>query len=146
MFSNEIVGALGVSFLWGMVPLIHMRLMQKMNRITVFAIEAFLYFLCIDAIIIYHYDMIKKDLLDESTWDLFLLMLSIVIIGVSADLLYLYVLENNKNPFILPIVYCGPIFTMTLSYLLTKKKSDSIYGLLGVFLIMSGIICISLHE
>jgi len=38
-----------------------------MNRITVFAIEAFLYFLCIDAIIIsHHYDLIKKDLIDES--------------------------------------------------------------------------------
>lgn len=146
MFSNEIFGALGVSFLWGMVPLIHMHLMRKMNRITIFAIDAFLYFLCIIAVIIYHYDLIKKDLLDESRWDIFILILSMVIIGVSADLLYLYVLENHKNPFILPIVYCGPIFTMTLSYLFTKQKSDSIYGLLGVFLIMSGIICISFHE
>jgi uncharacterized membrane protein len=146
MFSSEIFGALGVSFLWGMVPLIHMHLMRKMNRITIFAIDAFLYFLCINAVILYHYDLIKKDLLDESRWDIFILILSMVIIGVSADLLYLYVLENNKNPFLLPIVYCGPIFTMTFSYLVTKQKSDSIYGFLGVFLIMSGIICISFHQ
>jgi uncharacterized membrane protein len=146
MFSNEIIIALCVSFLWGMVPILHKYLMKKMNRITIFTVDASLSFICILALIIYHYDVIQKDLMQASAWDLSVLTFSVVLLGVAADLLYFHVLDIHKNPFILPIVYCGPIFTVTLSYLFMKQKSENIYGLLGVLLILTGIICISFHE
>jgi uncharacterized membrane protein len=146
MFSNEIVAALSVSFLWGLVPILHKYLMKKMSRITIFTADAVLSFLCIFALILYHYDVIQKDLRQASAWDLLVLTLSVVLLGVAADLLYFHVLENHKNPFIVPIVYCGPIFTITLSYLVAKQKYENIYGFLGVFFIITGIICISFHE
>jgi len=117
-----------------------------MNKISLFVIDTFVYCLIVGILLAYHYDTIKLDLLKISYYDALLICLSAIIFGVSADLLYLYILKDHHNPFVLPIVYCGPIFTLFISFFVMKDKMKDIYGILGALLIMTGIFCISLRK
>lgn len=97
-------------------------------------------------ILFFNYDKIKTDILNMTHIDVIIIVASTILLGVSADVLYLYILQDHKNPFVLPIIYCGPIFTILLSIFFLRKDFNNAYATLGVFLIMCGIICISLYE
>lgn len=140
------MGAIIISVMWGLVPLIQKHIIQKISSMTLFVIDSFIYFLCIGIILFFNYDKIKTDVLNMTHIDVIIIVASTVLLGVSADVLYLYILQDHKNPFVLPIIYCGPIFTILLSIFFLRKDFNNAYATLGVFLIMCGIICISLYE
>lgn len=144
--SKDIASALLVSFMWGLVPIIQKNLVNRMNKITLFIIDSFIYFLCVSIVFLFHHESVKTDIFNLSFSDILILTLSTIVFGVSADLLYLHVLKEHQNPFVLPIIYCGPVVTLLISYLFMKERLTNFYGILGVFLIIGGIICISFYE
>lgn len=137
--------AIFVSFLWGYTPIILKYLLTKFDKVTVIITEGILYLIFLFFIIFWKNDIYLKDLKKFTYFDLGLFFLTAIIGGFLANLLYIFLLQDNDSYIITALVSISPFFTLILAYLFTKEKI-TIYGVLGTIFIVFGILLISYNE
>jgi drug/metabolite transporter (DMT)-like permease len=132
-----------ISFLWGIVPIIHKMLLNELNNITVMAITAFFYFILLLFLIFYNKKVIITDL-NKITNDQYIWIFIATFFGVFiTNFLYYYVIKNGKTPIVIALMYTCPVVTLVATYYLLKDKINNV-DILGILLIVTGILCIFL--
>ena len=68
--------------------------------------------------------------------------LSIITVFV-ANLIYVYILKKHEGYVISALVYSSPAFSLLLTYLFLRQKI-TIYGMIGVLLVVLGVVFLAL--
>jgi len=139
---NYILLALCVSFLWGTVPVVHKYLLTKYQPITIMIISNVVYLSLLLITVFIERKAFLNDInkmpLNDS-----LIIVTASIFGLYIGYkLYYYVLKDHKSSIISALIYSSPIFTLIIAYIFLKERL-SIYGYLGIFSILLGVILIS---
>jgi len=137
-----IVLALCVSFLWGTVPVVHKYLLTKYQPITIMILSNTVYLSLLLLTLIFEHKAFTGDLKKMPTNDL-LIIVSAATFGLYiAYKIYYYILKDHKSSIISALIYSSPVFTLIVAYIFLKERL-SIYGYLGIFSILMGVIFIS---
>jgi drug/metabolite transporter (DMT)-like permease len=137
--------AIFVSFLWGYTPIILKYLLSRFTKTTVIVTEGILYALFLSFFIFWKNHEFINDVKKFTYVDIGLFFLTAIIGGFLANVLYIFLLEENDSYIITALVSISPLFTLILAYLFTKEKI-TLYGVLGTILIVIGIILISYND
>ena len=134
--------ALCVSFLWGTVPVVHKYLLTKYQPITIMIMSNVVYLSLLLITVVFERKAFLTDINKMSLNDS-LIIVSAAIFGLYIGYkLYYYVLKDHKSSIISSLIYSSPIFTLLFAYIFLKERL-SIYGYLGIFSILMGVILIS---
>lgn len=134
--------ALFISFLWGLAPVIHKLVLKNINPITVFILSGVIYSITMAFFITTQIDTLKKDIPKIEMRDLGLIAFASIIDAFLANFLYYNVLKDNESYIVSALIFSSPAFTLLLGYLFLKENI-TLMGVLGVFFIVLGVICIS---
>jgi transporter family protein len=145
MDSSSLFISLLIAFLWGLSPIIHKSLLNKFNPLSLMLFFSVGYFLCLLLLLPFHYKTIKGDVLNLTTNDIKLLLISATITGFLANFLFYYVLKSNNSSIVAALGSTSPLFTLLIAYFLMTEKVNS-YGILGIIFIVVGVICISVND
>ena len=140
--SGYIVTALFVSFLWGLMPVVHKHLLDKFNQITVMVLQSVIYCALIVILGFARKDEILEDVKKMSVRDAAIFFLVTLFCAFFANIIYFYLLKNHESSIISALIYSSPVFTLIIAYLFLKERLD-IYGLSGIFAMILGVILIS---
>jgi uncharacterized membrane protein len=140
--QNYILLALISGFMWGMAPVIHKVLLVKYQPITIMLLNSFTYAISMMLIVFFNYKMFMKDMNKIKYEDILIIILSSIGILVIGNLIYYYVLREHDSSLVSALIYSSPVFTLILAYIFLKERL-SMYGYLGIFSILLGIIFIS---
>jgi len=140
--QNYILLALISGFMWGMAPVIHKVLLVKYQPITIMLLNSFTYAISMMLIVFFNYKMFMKDVNKIKYEDILIIILSSIGILVIGNLIYYYVLREHDSSLVSALIYSSPVFTLILAYIFLKERL-SMYGYLGIFSILLGIIFIS---
>ncbi len=134
--------AILISFLWGLSPVIHKKLLKKYAPSTLFILTGTIYAFCMFFYFLTHRASLFRDISKMTGVDFAWLAGIAVIATFFANILYFYVLSKEKSYIISALIYSSPVFTLLLAYFFTQNTMDY-YGVLGVFFIILGVICIA---
>lgn len=144
--DNAIFLALFVGFLWGLAPIVHKILLKNIDFKLFMVLSSLTFFTCTCLFAAYFW----KDLLAEKkklnfanvAW----IVITAIVTGFIANLIYLFVLKDNKSYVVSALIYCSPFFTLALSYLFLKNEKITYIGASGCILITLGVILIALDH
>ena len=142
---NVITASLMVSFLWGLNPVINKHILDTLNPKLLICIEGIIFFFCLIFYGYCNWFEIKKDLPKVNLKYFLLILISAVVTGFLANVIYLTVLHNHESYVISALVFSAPFFTLILAMIFLKEKIN-IYGFVGVLLIVFGVICLAFNE
>jgi len=137
-----IVLALIVSFLWGTIPVIHKYLLTKYQPITIMLLSNVIYLSLLLITLIFYRKVFINDINKMSHNDIVIIVVASISGLYIAYNIYYYILKDHKSSIISALIYSSPIFTLIVAYLFLKERL-SIYGYLGIFSILLGVIFIS---
>jgi uncharacterized membrane protein len=140
--QHYILLALISGFMWGMAPVIHKVQLVKYQPITIMLLNSFTYAISMMLIVFFNYKMFMKDVNKIKYEDILIIILSSIGILVIGNLIYYYVLREHDSSLVSALIYSSPVFTLILAYIFLKERL-SMYGYLGIFSILLGIIFIS---
>jgi uncharacterized membrane protein len=133
------------ALLWGISPVITKSLLLKFNRYTIMLLFPAVYLLCLLCAFPYYGKDVMQDIVRLNQQDVcFILFQSVGVLFVG-NIIYYYVLKDNKSSLITAIESCAPFFTLIIAYYFLNEKINFI-GLIGIILIILGIICISCND
>jgi len=145
MHLNFILIAIFISALWGATPIVIKSLTKKFDISTIMFFEGCLYFFFLLCYAYKYKGVIEKDVIKINHVDLFKMFFASVIGGLIGNILYIYVLEKHDSYVTTALVSVSPFFTLILAYYFTKENI-TLYGVLGVILIVFGILLIAYNE
>jgi hypothetical protein len=140
--DNYILLALVISLLWGISPVIHKHLLNKYNWITIMLSSSLVYFILVIIISLLKRKEIIADLMKISVRDAFVLISLPLFTVFIAQIIYYYILKEHESSIISALISSSPVFTLIISYLFLKERLD-IYGISGIFAIITGVVLIS---
>ena len=140
--QHYILLALISALMWGIAPVIHKVLLVKYQPITIMLMNSFTYSICMMLIVFFNYKMFMKDMNKMKYDDAIVIMLSSIGILIVGNLIYYYVLREHNSSLVSALIYSSPVFTLILAYIFLKERL-SMYGYLGIFSILLGIIFIA---
>jgi uncharacterized membrane protein len=140
--QHYILLALLSSLMWGIAPVIHKSLLTNYEPITIMLVNSLTYSFCMMLIVLFNYSKFIKDVNILKYNDLLIMIVSSIGILIVGNLTYYYVLKDHKSSLVSALIYSSPVFTLILAYIFLKERL-SIYGYLGIFSILLGIIFIS---
>lgn len=145
MIQTYILIALFVGFLWGLSPVINKSLLNKYSPISLLIISSVFYFSCAIVYFCNNSELVIRDFNKISHLDMFIVAINAIVGSFFANILYLYVLQKQDCYIISALINTSPLFTLILAYLLLKEKVR-FYGILGIFLIVLGTICLAYNN
>jgi uncharacterized membrane protein len=134
--------ALFISFLWGLQPVVHKLLLQKFDLITILFISTFVQIILVLIVALTRKQNVLSDLKVITFSDVCIITTLSAFTVFLTNVIYLSVLKNHDSSIISALIYSCPVFTLLISYFFLKERLD-IYGLLGVFSIILGVVFIS---
>jgi len=137
--------ALFISFLWGLMPVLHKHILSNLNLITIMTISAFIYTFLIIIYATSNKKIIYNDLKKITYTDAFILIFSAAIIAFGGNILYYNILKNHESSIISALIYSSPIFTLILAYFFLKERIHTM-GIIGILFIIAGVICIAMNN
>ena len=140
--QHYILLALISALMWGIAPVIHKVLLVKYQPITIMLMNSFTYAICMILIVFFNYKLFMKDMNKMKYDDAIVIMLSSIGILIVGNLIYYYVLREHNSSLVSALIYSSPVFTLILAYIFLKERL-SMYGYLGIFSILLGIIFIA---
>lgn len=140
-----IILAIFISFLWGIQPIIHKHLLNKYNSITIMLSSSIVYCSLTIILSIYKYRDVATDIQKLTSRDIGILVGLPIFTIFMANVIYYYILKNHESSIISALVYSSPAFTLIIAYLLLNERLN-LYGLLGIFAIIIGVILISMNN
>lgn len=142
---NLLFYSMFVALLWGISPIAHKTMMGKVDTKIVFVLNSVFYTLCIIGYTIYYWDHFKEQAPKIASKDIYTLGAISIVISFIPNILYFYLLKQHNSYVVAALVNSAPIFTVLISYFILKENISK-YGILGVLLIISGVICLSLND
>lgn len=143
--SQYVMVAIFIAFLWGVLPIIHKFLLRKYDKLTIMILFAFTYFICILGLITTTHKQLLRDLSKITVQDSLIICITSAITGFLANLIYYYVISKHESYIVEALISCSPLFTLGFAYFLLEEEINFI-GVVGVFLITLGVVCISINE
>lgn len=137
-----ILVALLIALIWGITPIMYKHLLDKYHPTSVLALVSIVFIICIFVMSCYNYKEIANDFskidFNDICWVILVSLLGLFL----ANILQMTVLKDNDPSIVSPIIYSCPLFTLLAVYLLFNATLN-IHCLFGSFLIVLGVICIS---
>jgi len=141
--ETYILVAFLIAIIWGLSPIMYKHLLDKYNPTSVLVFASLAYFICILVTGCCNYQSILDDYnkidFNDVCW--------VILVSVSglfiANILQVTVLKDNDPSIVSPIIYSCPLITLLAVYLLFNT-SLNMECLFGSFLIVSGVLCISM--
>ena len=134
--------ALLVSFILGVSPVAHKYLLTKYRPITIMMISASVYFSFILLVVLLNKNIFMKDLNKITSKDAMIAFAVSSSILIISNFIYYYLLRDHKSSIISALIYSSPVFTLIIAYIFLKERLR-LYGYLGIFSILVGVIFIS---
>lgn len=139
---SYILLALIISFLWGTVPVVHKYLLTKYQPITIMIISHVVYLSLLLITVLFERKAFLNDINKMSLKDALIIVTASIFGLYIGYKLYYYILKDHKSSIISALIYSSPVFTLIIAYIFLKEHL-SIYGYLGIFSILLGVIFIS---
>ena len=141
--ETYILVAFLIAIIWGLSPIMYKHLLDKYNPTSVLVFASLAYFICILVTGCCNYQSILDDYnkidFNDVCW--------VILVSVSglfiANILQVTVLKDNDPSIVSPIIYSCPLITLLAVYLLFNTSLNK-ECLFGSFLIVSGVLCISM--
>ena len=141
--ETYILVAFLIAIIWGLTPIMYKHLLDKYNPTSVLVFASLAYFICILVTGCCNYQSILDDYnkidFNDVCW--------VILVSVSglfiANILQVTVLKDNDPSIVSPIIYSCPLITLLAVYLLFNTTLNK-ECLFGSFLIVSGVLCISM--
>ena len=143
--SRYVIVALVLSFLWGVLPIVHKFLLRKYDKLSIMILFALTYFICILFLVTTTHKQLVKDIAKMPIFDAFVIIVTSFITGFMANLTYYYVISKHESYIVEALISCSPLFTLVFAYFLLEENITFI-GVIGVLLITLGVVCISFNE
>jgi len=93
----------------------------------------------------FYNNKLYSDIKSVNSYDIFLISTYTFFTIFLANLLFLEVLKYNNTYEVAAIGGIYPFFTLLLAYLFLKEKI-TVFGILGVILVVLGVVCISFND
>jgi len=142
MLMSYIFLALFISFLWGLQPVVHKQLLQKLDLITILLISTFVNFSLVVIVALVQKQKILSDLKKITFSDVSIIAAVSAFTVFLSNIIYLYVLKSHESSIISALIYSSPVFTLLISYFYLRERLH-VYGFLGVCSIILGVILIA---
>jgi len=141
--ETYILVAFLIAIIWGLSPIMYKHLLDKYNPTSVLVFTSLAYFICILVTGCCNYQSILDDYnkidFNDVCW--------VILVSISglfiANILQVTVLKDNDPSIVSPIIYSCPLITLLAVYLLFNTSLNK-ECLFGSFLIVSGVLCISM--
>jgi drug/metabolite transporter (DMT)-like permease len=143
MDTSQLFIAFFITLIYGVTVVLHKQHLQKCDVSTLFVIYGFVYALGIMVIGVINMTIIRKDLSALKPVDSLAIAATALAGLIIANYLYLYLLKHHQSFLISALVSCAPLFTLLFAYLFLKEKI-TLTAAFGVFLIVIGVICLTL--
>lgn len=137
--------ALLVAFLWGVAPVIHKHVLKSISPHVVLIISGVSYITCLAIFAAIHQRKLIEGIKHIHAKYVLIIALTSIFTAFIANIIYLNVLKHQDSYIISALIYACPVFTLILAYVFLKEKV-TLFGGLGVFFIILGVICIIFNE
>ena len=139
--------ALLISLLWGLSPICFKYALSKgLDPPLVLCVSSAVYFSCMLAFAFANWPAIRANAAASLTWETFAVLgIASVLTAFVANLLFLHVLANHSSYITTALVYSSPIFTVLVAWLVLREEV-TVYGCLGVFFVVLGVLFVALEE
>jgi uncharacterized membrane protein len=142
---NVIVWSLIISFLWGLSPTIHKKVLSDLHPHIVLVISGVVYFIALIVLMLYNIELLMKEGKKVRAKHLGWLAATTVGCTFFGSIIYYHVLSKHDSHVVTAIAYSSPVFTLILAYLFLNEKI-SLLGCIGVLMIVAGVVCIGFND
>ena len=140
-----IILSIFTSFLWGASPVIQKQLLKKFDKRSLMLFYSSANILFVSLLLSFYNNHLYSDIKSLNAYDIFLVFAYTFFTIFMANLIFLEVLKYNNAHEVAAIEGIYPFFTLLLAYLFLKEKI-TIFGVLGVILVVLGVVCISMND
>jgi len=140
-----IILSIFTSFLWGASPVIQKQLLKKFDKKTLMLFYSSANILFVTLMMSFYNNHLYSDIKSLNIYDIFLVFAYTFFTIFMANLIFLEVLKYNNAHEVAAIEGIYPFFTLLLAYLFLKEKI-TIFGVLGIILVVLGVVCISMND
>ena len=141
--KTYILVAFLIAIIWGLSPIMYKHLLDRYHPTSVLAFVSIAYFICVFVMGCCNHQSILEDYNKIDFYD----VCWVILVSVSglflANILQVTVLKDNDPSIVSPIIYSCPLITLLAVYLLFNTTLN-MECLFGSFLIISGVLCISM--
>ena len=137
--------SLFTSFLWGISPVIQKHLLDKFDKRSLMLFYSSANVIFVIVLLSFYNNKLYSDIKSVNSYDIFLISTYTFFTIFLANLLFLEVLKYNNAHEAAAIEGIYPFFTLLLAYLFLKEKI-TVFGILGVILVVLGVVCISFND
>ena len=137
--------SLFTSFLWGISPVIQKHLLDKFDKRSIMLFYSSANVIFVIVLLSFYNNKLYSDIKSVNSYDIFLISTYTFFTIFLANLLFLEVLKYNNAHEAAAIEGIYPFFTLLLAYLFLKEKI-TVFGILGVILVVLGVVCISFND
>jgi len=137
--------SLFTSFLWGISPVIQKHLLDKFDKRSLMLFYSSANVIFVTVLLSFYNNKLYSDIKSVNTYDILLISAYTFFTIFLANLLFLEVLKYNNAHEAAAIEGIYPFFTLLLAYLFLKEKI-TVFGILGVILVVLGVVCISFND
>lgn len=139
--ENYLLISLLIAIIWGVVPFFTKYVLHRIHYKSLILIESILAFLIAMTFCCCNTDDIVDDFKNVDG----LSIVAIILIGLSvfsANILYYSIIKDHETYLISTIISTSPLIVLFISYFFLKERMNWL-KILGVFLIVGGIFCIT---
>lgn len=136
--------AITVAFLWGVAPITHKILLSNISPITFTCISMGIMATCAAIMFIACKKQVIKDIKKCEPNVILYFALATIITSFIPFMIYLYLMKDHPSHIVTAVTYSSPFFTLFLAWFFLKEPITFL-GTVGVFLVIAGIICLSLN-
>ena len=141
--ETYILVALLIAFIWGISPIMYKHLLDRYHATSIIVFVSIVYIICVFIMGCYNHKEVLEDYnkidINDIGWIVLVSLLGLFL----ANFLQVTVLKDNDPSVVSSIIYSCPLFTLLLAYMLFNT-SINLSCLFGTFLIVSGVLCISI--
>lgn len=141
---NVIAFGLVLSFLWGVLPVIHKAVLNSLHPQVVLFVSGIVYFVALLAYAAYNWKLLSKESKKINARHMLWLTGGTVICTFLGSIIYYYVLSKHDSHIVTAIAYSSPFFALVLAWLFLDEKVTAM-GLVGVLLIVAGVVAIGFN-
>jgi len=147
MLIELIIPAFIIASIWAYMAIIEKKILKYISHKSLFIYFGLFVGLVSLILLLYYNKDVKKDidLITTSTKISFKLLIFYALIYIIAAFIYLKLMKEHHSYMVIALTYTTPLFVTLFSYL-ELKEDINIKSVLGVLLIVSGSVTLSLQK
>lgn len=139
--------ALSVAMLWGLTPILNKYVMSAHDAppAAVLLVSGMAYLVALACFAMYHNADAIRQVRALSTRSLSTIVLTSLLTGFVANILFIYVLHDHASYVVTSLVYSAPVFTLLLAIVVLRERV-TVVGVVGSVLMLAGMLCVALSN